>query len=568
MKRVLLMGNPNVGKSVVFSRLTGARVIISNYPGTTVEFTQGRLKLDSERAQVIDVPGTYSLQPTTPAEEVAARMLTGGDLVINVVNATNLERNLNLTLELLKSGKPVVVALNMWDEAAHKGIQIDVEKLQRMLDVPVVPTCALSGEGISVLMSRLDEAKANTLPHEDGSRWDRIGQIIGQVQRVTHRHHTILEDLADLSLRPWTGIFLAGVVGYASFELIRLVGESLITYLLSPLFEHYWAPLMMRLSGLLGSQTFWHHLLIGALIHGKIDFAQSMGLLTTALYVPFAMVLPYVFAFYLVLGLLEDVGYLPRLGVVVDTLMHRLGLHGLTIIPMLLGLGCNVPGALATRIFDTRHQRFVAATLMAICVPCMAQIAMVVGLLGRYGAAGLAPVFGTLAALWVILALIFKLARTGEAPEIFMEIPPYRVPYYGAVAQKVWLRTRQFITEAVPFVLLGVFIVNVLYALHIIQSLGHLLAPVLTAVLGLPEGAVAALLIGFLRKDVAVGMLAPLGLTLHQLIVACVVLTTYFPCAATFVVLLREFGTKDMLKAMGIMVLVALAAGGLLNLIL
>jgi len=520
MKRILLMGNPNVGKSVVFSRLTGARVIVSNYPGTTVGFTEGRLKLDGQLAQVVDVPGAYSLEPTTRAEEVATRMLAEGDLVINIVDATNLERNLNLTLELLKSGKPVVVALNIWDEARHKGIGIDVEKLEGLLGVPVVPTCALSGEGIGTLMSRLEEARANTLDYDDSTRWTQVGHIVEEVQTLTHRHHTLLEKLGDLSLRPATGIPLAAVVGFVSFEVIRLIGEALIAYVFEPLFENYWMPAAMRLSDVLGPGTLWHELLIGRLVEGKVDFGESMGLLTTGLFVPFAMVLPYVFAFYLVLSILEDVGYLPRLAVVIDTIMHRLGLHGLTIIPMLLGLGCNVPGALATRILETRRQRFVAAMLMAICVPCMAQIAMVAALLGPYGAAGMVPLFGTLALLWVALAALFKRALPGEAPEIFTEIPPYRIPYYRAVAQKVWLRARQFISEAVPYVLLGVFLVNVLYSLHVIEFLGRLFAPVLTRVLGLPQEAIAALLIGFLRKDVAVGMLAPLGLSLKQLTIA------------------------------------------------
>jgi len=568
LKRILLMGNPNVGKSVVFSRLTGADVIVSNYPGTTVEFTKGAMVLDGQRAEVIDVPGTYTLDPTIRAEQVAADMLPEGDVVIDVVDATNLERNLNLTLQLLQSGKPVVVALNMWDEAGHKGINIDVERLEGLLGVPVVPTVAISGRGISNLVSRLDEAQANTYPHEDDDRWSQVGEIVEQVQRVTQRHHTFLERLADFSLQPETGIPLAVVVGLVAFALIRFIGEGLIGYLFDPLFEKLWAPLVMRLSELLGPGGFWHELLVGKLVAGEIEFVESLGLLTTGLYVPLAMVLPYVFAFYLVLSLLEDIGYLPRLGVLVDTIMHHLGLHGLTIIPMLLGLGCNIPGALSTRILETRRQRFIAATLMAICVPCMAQIAMVVGLLGEFGAIGLVPVFGTLALLWVVLALIFKAVLPGEAPEIFIEIPPYRIPALRATGQKVWLRTRQFITDAVPYVLLGVLVVNIMYVLGIIQFLGHVLAPVITNILGLPPEAVAALLIGFLRKDVAVGMLAPLGLSLKQLIIACVVLTAYFPCAATFAVLLREFGIKDMAKAAAIMVTVALCIGGLLNLLL
>lgn len=568
MKRVLLVGNPNVGKSVVFSRLTGANVIASNYPGTTVEFTKGRLRLGNELAEVIDVPGTYSLEPNCKSEEVATKMLAEGDVIINVVDATNLERNLYLALDLLKSDKPVIVALNMFDEARHKGIQIDVQALEQLLGVPVVPTCALSGEGINTLVSRLGEAKAGAFPHEDSERWTHVGSIVQQVEKISHHHRTCLETLADLSLRPLTGIPIALVVAYACFAAIRFIGEGLIGHVLDPLFENYWSPLMMQISGLLGSGSFLHELLVGSLLDGQIDFGQSMGILTTGLYVPFAMVLPYVFAFYLVLSILEDVGYLPRLGILVDTVMHRLGLHGLAIIPMLLGLGCNVPGALATRIFESKRQRFVAATLMAICVPCMAQIAMVIGLLGQYGAAGLAPVFGTLVVVWIVLALAFKHLMPGESPEIFLEIPPYRFPCIRALAQKVWLRIRLFVAEAVPFVLLGVLIVNLLYSSNILQVFERIFSPVLTTVFGLPPKAIASLLIGFLRKDVAVGMLAPLGLSLKQLIIACVVLSVYFPCVATFAVIVREFGMRGMLKATGIMILVALTVGGLLNVVL
>ncbi len=570
MKDILLMGNPNVGKSVVFSRLTGTDVIVSNYSGTTVEFTRGRMKLNGDVLGVIDVPGTYTLDPTTPAEQVAADMLAEGEVIVNVVDATNLERNLNLTLQLLSSGKPMGVALNMWDAAEHKGVQIDVARLEKLLGVPVVPTVALSGRGIKQLVARFAEAAAGTWTYDAERHWSQIGEIVDQVQVVTHRHHTLLENLADLSLKPWTGIPLALIVAYLAFTIIRFIGEGLIGYVFEPLFENLWRPLMAGMSATLGPGTFWHELLIGSLVDGEIDFVESLGMLTTGLFVPIGMVLPYIFAFYLVLGLIEDIGYLPRLGVLVDTIMHRMGLHGLTVIPMMLGLGCNVPGALSTRILETRRERFIAATLMAICVPCMAQIAMVVGLMGQSEnvTLGLFVVFGTLAVLWVVLALIFKRVLPGEAPEIFVEIPPYRMPYAKAVAQKVWLRTRQFITEAVPYVLLGIFIVNVLYVLHIIQFLGNLLSPVVTRLWGLPAEAIAALLIGFLRKDVAIGMLAPLGLTLKQLIIACTVLTVYFPCAATFAILLREFGLRRMAKAALLMTAVALAVGALLNVIL
>lgn len=573
MKRILLMGNPNVGKSVVFTRLTGVNVITSNYPGTTVEFRKGYMRLDDKRVEVIDVPGTYTLEPTSKAEEVAVEMLEKackeeGTLVIDIIDATNLERNLNLTLQLLKRDIPVIVALNLWDETKHTGISIDVEKLQEMLGVPVVPTVAVTGEGIKKLVDRLKEARKGAYEYEDKERWHEVGKVIEETQRVGHRHHTFLERLADASITPLTGIPIALIVIFATFKIIRFIGEGLIGYLFEPLFEKLWMPVMSELSLVLGEGGFIHDILIGQLIDGEIDFGQSFGILTTGIFIPIGAVLPYIFAFYLVLNFLEDSGYLPRLAILVDKIMHQLGLHGMAIIPMMLGLGCNVPGALATRVLETRRERFIGATLMAIAIPCMAQIAMIVGLIGEYGAKGMGLVFGTLFIVWFVMGVLMNLLLKGESPEIFVEIPPYRIPYFGALAKKLWMRIKGFLKEALPFVLLGVFIVNILYSLKVIDFLGQVTAFVITRVLGLPIEAVAALVIGFLRKDVAVGMLAPLGLSLKQIVVSCVVLAMYFPCVATFAVLVKELGVKDMLKSAIIMILSALLVGGLLNLIL
>jgi len=573
MREVLLMGNPNVGKSVVFTRLTGVNVISSNYPGTTVEFSKGYMRIGKEKLEVIDVPGTYSLDPNSKAEEIAVAMLKESiarqnGIVVSIVDATNLERNLNLTLQLLKKNIPVIVDLNFWDETRHLGISIDVRELEKILSVPVVPTCAVTGEGIKELVDRLLEAKAMTYDYPEEEKWHEIGKIIERVQKVSHHHHTFLERLADASIRPSTGIPIALGVVYIAFKLIRFIGEGLIGYVFEPIFEKLWAPLMMKLSPILGSGGFIHDILIGKLFAGKIDFGQSFGILTTGLFVPFAVVLPYVFAFYLVLGFLEDSGYLPRLGVLADKMMHQVGLHGLGIISMMLGLGCNVPGVLATRIMETRRERFISATLMAIAVPCMAQVAMIVGLVGKYGAKALMLVFGTLFLVWLTIGFLMNRLLKGESPEIFIEIPPYRIPYFGALAKKLWMRVKGFLKEAIPFVLLGVFIVNILYSLKIIDFLGKLSGPVIRNLLGLPSGAVAALLVGFLRKDVAIGMLVPLGLGLKQIVIASVVLAMYFPCAATFAVLVKELGVKDMVKSAAIMIFSAILVGGLLNLVL
>jgi ferrous iron transport protein B len=353
-----------------------------------------------------------------------------------------------------------------------------------------------------------------------------------------------------------------------SFEVVRLIGEGLITWVADPAFERLWMPLMQRLSAVLGSGGVLHDLLVGELSGGELSLTESFGLLTTGLYIPLGAVLPYVFAFYIMLGILEDTGYLPRLGVLVDTVMHRLGLHGLSVVPMLLALGCNVPGALGLRVLETRKERFICATLLAICVPCMAQLAMIFGLLGEYGPVGFIPIFGTLFLLWVVLGVLMKRFVKGETPEILVDIPPYRWPYWRGLVKKLWMRMRGFFREAVPYVLLGVFVVHLLYLLGIVGGASRLLGPVVTRLLGLPAGAVAALLVGFLRKDVAVGMLMPLGLSLKQLVVAAVVLTAYFPCAATFVVLFRELGLKDMIKSSVIMLVVAFSTGALLNLIM
>jgi ferrous iron transport protein B len=349
---------------------------------------------------------------------------------------------------------------------------------------------------------------------------------------------------------------------------IRFIGEGLIGYITEPFFESIWAPLVMRLSSILGPGTLLHKIIIGELIDGAIDFQQSFGILTTGLYVPLGAVLPYIFAFYLVLSILEDTGYLPRLAVLLDNTLHIIGLHGMAIVPMFLAAGCNVPGVLATRILETKRERFIAATLMSISIPCVAQTAMITGLLGKYGARGLFPVFATLFLVWLVAGNILRLLVKGESPEIFTEIPSYRLPHFETLMKKVWMRIHWFLHEAVPFVLLGVFIINILYALGVISFLANITAPVTTKVLGLPLKAVGALLIGFFRKDIAVGMLAPLGLTVKQLIIASVVLTMYFPCVATFVVLLRELGIVDMLKAAFVMVTSALLVGGLLNVIL
>ncbi len=571
MMRILLVGNPNVGKSALFSRLTGTHIIASNYPGTTVGFTKGYLKLGEERTELIDVPGNYTLEPGSKAEEVAVEMLKDGDLIINVVDATNLERNLNLTLQLLERQTPVIVALNMWDDTRHRGINIDVAKLEELLGVSVVPTAGVTGQGIGELIKRLPEAKvpenARTYSNSD-ERWARVGDIVSQVQSLSHRHHRWYENLEDASSHRVGGIVIALLVLFAAFWFVRFVGEGITGYVAEPLFEWLWTPLLMKLSLALGPESLWHSVLIGKLIGGEIDYFQSFGLLSTGLFIPLAAVLPYIIAFYLVLGILEDVGYLPRLAVLMDTIMHRLGLHGYAIVPTILGFGCNVPAVMATRILESRKQRFIAATLISIGIPCAALQAMIIGVVGQRGVGYVAMVYGSLFISWVIIGLILNRAVKGFNPELLVEIPPYRMPLWRIIGEKLWLRVSGFIKEALPIILGTVLVVNILYKFGIFDAIANIAAPVLTGLWGLPKETVAALAVGFLRKDAAMGMLAPLALTAKQLVISSTVLAMFFPCVATFVILARELGARGLLRAVGIMIAAVLIMGSLQNLVL
>ncbi len=569
MRRIVMVGNPNVGKSVVFSQLTGSKVMISNYAGTTVEYTKGLLKTEKEVFEVLDAPGTYSLHPSSKVEEVAASLVDEADIIINVVDATNLERNLLLTTEIMEHNVPMIVALNMIDEAGHKGVQIDVEMLEKLLGLPVIPTVAVSGEGLKDLVDALPGAENRQIkPLHTDDRWAYVGSIVSQVQEIIHRHHSWLETLQDASLRPLTGIPIAAAVLFLAFQFVIGLGEFIAEFLEDYIFAGLYEPILVRLSEFMGQSGFLHDILIGRLIDGEIEFEESLGVLTTGVFVEIGVVLPFLTVFYLVLGFLEDSGYLPRLAVMVDRGLHRMGLHGYSIIPMVLGFGCNVPAAMAARNLESRRERFIACTLMAVAVPCMAQLAMIIGLVGRFGFAYLAVVFASLFFIWIVLGLIMDRVMPGYTPSMVVEIPPYRIPSFKAQAKKLGMRIKGFLIHATPYILGGILVVNIFYTLGVVEFLGNLFAPVIQGLLGLPGEAVSTLLIGFLRKDVAVAMMVPLGLDARQFVIGAVVLAAYFPCAATFTVMIKEMGVKDMAKSAIIMILTAFTAGFALNILL
>lgn len=566
--KILLAGNPGAGKSVLFTRLTGSLVISDNFPGTTIGFSTGHIRVAGTTADVIDTPGVYSLESSGPAGEVARKMLRDGDVIVNVVNATNLERDLYLTMELQEENIPLVVALNVWDDARHKGIEIDLVALEQLLGVPVIPTVATTGEGIKDLVESIPRAIMKAAPHRTREqRWTLIGEIIGQVQKVTHRHHTLGESLADATVKPLPGTIIALLIAITVFLFVVYGGEAIFRFIAQPIFNYLWLPVVTAVSNLTANTWLLHDILIGRLINGQIDFMESWGLLTTALYVPFALVLPYIITFYFVLGLLEDTGYLPRLAVMVDTLMHRFGMHGYAIIPTILGFGCNVPAMLATRMLESRKERFIAMTLIAIAVPCASLQALIIGLVGQHGIQYVIIIYTTLMITWVVIGIILNRVIKGFTPELLIEIPPYRLMPWKLMLEKLWIRVRGFIIEAVPIMIIAVPVINLLYVTGIFQAIADFTAPVVSGLLGLPSAAIAAIFVAIFRMDAAMALLAPLQLTAKQLVVSSVVLVMFFPCIASLTIMLREMGFWSLLKALGIMIVTGLTVGGILNLL-
>jgi ferrous iron transport protein B len=571
-RRVLLAGNPNVGKSVVFSRLTGLEVVSSNYPGTTVEYLAGHTVLAGERFSVVDVPGAYSHSATNKAEEVAREILAEPDkaLILNVVDATNLERNLFYTLELAALCSPMIILLNKWDIARRRGVEIDPAALERHLGVRVVPFVATTGEGLSGLKSAMEDLNAGRLPapachpSDPDEKWKLIGRISAECQKITHKHPTLLEKLEDITSRPATGLPFAAAVMLAVFWLIRFVGEGLINYALDPLFQTAWMPLVTSALAGLQDGGFLKTLLLGAT---PVPM-ESFGLLTTGLYIPFVTVLPYIVSFYTVLSLLEDIGYLPRLAVMLDSSMHKVGLHGYGTIPLMLGLGCKVPAILAARVLETPRERAIATALALAIAPCMPQTAMIMSLLAPFHIKYTLAVFGAIAAAGIVSSLLLSRLLKGETPELFMEIPPYQAPSLPILARKLYFRVKDFLSEAVPMIIAGVLLVALLDFSGLLNGISEFFKPVVTGLLGLPPETVAVMTLGFLRKDISIAMLAPFSLSPGSIVVASVFLSLYLPCMASFMVAVRELGVKDAARVFAVNFAAALLFASGINLVI
>lgn len=582
MKKILLAGNPNVGKSAVFNRLTGARVTISNYPGTTVDFTRGYMRIGGREFEIIDLPGAFSLEPKDKAEEVTRSMLEEekANAVISVIDASSVERGLYLTLELIERGYPIVVALNMSDVARDKKVGIYIKKLEEILGVPVVETVATTGSGIKELVSKIPEAKSVSIkdikqraggkkkskkdskdPLSVDERWKLIDKISKQVVLRGKYKHTLKDVISDLTVRPATGIPFAIAVLFGFWAFFGAFAGFFTDGIFVPLFDEHFLPAIQGAWPDPGSMHYW--IFVGD--PAATSCLEAFGVFTSGLFVAIGIVLPAIVAFYLILTILEDTGYMPRLAVLVDGLLHKIGLHGFAIVPTILSLGCNVPAVTASRVLETRKQRFMMMAMLAVFIPCGAQIGVMQELIPSY--AGLIIIY-LFFGYFVMGALLNKIIP-GKSPEILIDVPPYRSPTTKNVGTKMWVRIKSFFKVAIPFVLLGCVVVNVLYWFGVIDWLGKIFEPLFVGWFGVPGVVAAPLVMAFLRKDMAVGTIGGLAaaglLTTGQVITSVVLVSIYFPCLATFMMILKEGGVKNLLGSLAVMVGSFFIFGGLMR---
>ncbi|TYQ13064.1 UNVERIFIED_CONTAM: ferrous iron transport protein B [Acetivibrio alkalicellulosi] len=560
--KVLLMGNPNVGKSVIFSKLTGMNVIASNYTGTTVSYTKGEITIRDSKGTLIDVPGIYSLKTTSPAEEVAVNMLENenADAIICVIDATNLERNLYLALQLKKKNIPLVFAINLNDVAIKQGIQIDIDALEKELSAPVVSTVAIRNKGLRQLLDKVLEVTgintSNSYEDEssDDELWKRAGDIARNVQSIRQSEPTFLEKMGDATLKPFPGIPIGFLVIALLLGVVVGGGKGIRGGLLLPLLNNYYVPFVEGIVSRFVSEGLLYNVLVG-----------EYGVLIKGIEWPFALVLPYVFLFYVSLSFLEDSGYLPRLGVLVDGILKKVGLNGGNVIPIIMGYGCAVPAILGTRAATSKKERIIVASVVSLSVPCVAQTGAFISLLGEQSVITLIAVY--LISFFGMLSggLIINKIIPGKTDPILLEIPNLLMPDIKSLIKKITIRTKHFMVEAeIPMVLAIAFAALVVET-GALDWAARFIEPFVGGWLGLPKEATLGLILGILRRELAVLPLLDLDLSTIQLLVASVVSLFYLPCLSVVAVLIKEFGLKIALTISIFTLVTAFLAGGMIN---
>lgn len=540
------MGPPNVGKSVIFNYLTGMGVSVGNYAGTTVEYTTGQIK--GSQAVLMDVPGTYALNASNEAEEVALKMLSSNPIaIICVLDALHLESSLYLLLQILTKGVPTLVIINRMDLLKKKGGDIDPSILSEELGVKVMTTVAITGEGVQEIRESLSEIPPP--PPVRKVSWERAEELYKKcsAQKTLSINK---KDLDHSLMEPIPGLPIAILLLLLIFSFTIGVGMGLRRFLLLPLFRISVVPLMEMITSPI-PEGVARSILIG-----------EYGVLIKGIEWPFALVLPYVLSFHLAFSFLEDSGYLPRLGVLLEGLFNKIGLKGSSIIPLLLGYGCGIPGILATRSLSSKKERIMIAVIICLAVPCVAQTGAFISLLAERSLLLLVSIF-SVALLFQIIAGLF-LDRIIKSPSSYtvVELPELLMPRRDVLFKKILLRLKHYFKDGALPMVGAVGVAGVLYETGLLRYLGWAIRPLVTWWLNLPEEAAVPLLLGIFRREMAVLPLMEMNLSSLQLFTGALVGLFYVPCVAMIATLAREFKLSLALAVLVSTTLLAFFLGG------
>ena len=639
-KRIILVGSPNTGKSIIFNALTGTYTSVSNYPGTTVEVAKGKSRIDNETFEVLDTPGMYSLIPVTEEEDVTRRIImeTESAIIIHVIDAKNLDRMLPLTLQLIEAGLPIILVLNMMDEAKKRGIDINSDILQDILGIPVVKTVAVTGEGITQLRKEINNITKNQTHLEkkqlivhnptiesaiskitplisnntisrralallflqddqmikrcEGKslekeittdirrivkkaqesldepiryvtamkNQDEVNHIVSKVvSEVSNQDSTNLPDrLSRIMTKPLTGIPIFLLVTY--FGLYQFVGVfgagTIVDFLEATVFEEYITPYIISLA-----TTFipWETI--------QDLFVGEYGVFTLGLRYAIAIILPIVGTFFFAFAIVEDTGYLPRMALLIDRGFKKIGLSGRAVIPMTLGFGCGTMATMVTRTLETKRERVIATILLALAIPCSAQLGVILGILsGNFMVTliWMSTVLMTLLGVGLLTAIIIP----GEKPSFYMELPPLRLPKLSNLISKTYTRMEWYFIEILPLFLLASLLIWLGQETGIFQIIVGGMTPLVNS-LGLPDKTAEAFLFGFFRRDFGAaglydlqkaGLLSPLAL-----VVSAVTITLFVPCIAQFSIMIKERGLKTAISIAAFVFPFAFFVGYMLN---
>ncbi|MCS7229593.1 MAG: ferrous iron transporter B [Candidatus Kryptonium sp.] len=655
LKKLVLVGNPNVGKSIFFNYFTGLYVEVSNYPGTTVEILKGRYK----NFIVYDTPGIYGLSSFNDEERIAKNMIMEADVILNIVDAVNLERDLFLTLQLIDTGKPVVVALNMMDEAEKKKIKINIERLSKLLGVPVIPTIAVKQQGFKEVADAIEKAtignrdkkiqeKISTISKKfkvseieslliiegdsetidklkskfDGEiynfderekiyieRRNKANQIVAEVVSIDTAGGKVSGLIGRLAIHPIFGLFFIAIVLYLAYLVVgKLIAQDLVSFteneIGSRIYEYNirkfvanYFPVEINVNvldeneeivevknfvfehGLKNSPNTLNELqnfVRDKNVEYEFNFKSPVltilfgefGVLTMTVKYLLFLLLPLVIGFYLMLAILEDSGYLPRLATFVDRLMNYVGLNGKAVIPMILGFGCVTMATITTRLLSTSREKRIMTAILQITIPCSAQLAVITALLMRAGFQATLIYLLTMFSVFVTVGVVLNKVLPGSATPLLIDLPPMRIPRIDNLARKTWMRTFYFIKEAGMWFFIGAFLIGVMQVTGLLEKWIQVLSPLTINWLQLPAEASRAFIMGIVRRDFGAAGFYALDLTPMQTVAGLVTITLFVPCIASLMVMLKERGAFEGLIIWASSWIIAFTVGGIVSQIL